>query len=92
MTSKPPAHGAFLTTEEVLEYPQVNLRTVYRLIKSNGIPPFASDDSGDSRSRTSTTGSKAAKREPPVVMADDGSCLVDDDEGNSRPVDEDAGA
>ena len=37
MTSKPPAHDAFLTTEEVLEYLQVNLRTVYRLIKSNSI-------------------------------------------------------
>ncbi len=38
MTSKPPAHEGFLTTEEVLEYLQVNLRTVYRLIKSNAIP------------------------------------------------------
>jgi len=38
LTSKPPAHEGFLTTEEVLEYLQVNLRTVYRLIKSNAIP------------------------------------------------------
>ena len=38
MTAKPPAHEAFLTTEEVLEYLQVNLRTVYRLIKSQSIP------------------------------------------------------
>jgi excisionase family DNA binding protein len=38
VTAKPPAHEAFLTTEEVLEYLQVNLRTVYRLIKSNAIP------------------------------------------------------
>lgn len=38
MTPKPPAHEAFLTTEEVLEYLQVNLRTVYRLIKSKSIP------------------------------------------------------
>src|SRR6266511_871842 len=29
---------SFLTTEEVLEYLQVNLRTVYRLIKANKIP------------------------------------------------------
>ena len=29
---------AFLTTEEVLEYLQVNLRTVYRLIKAGKIP------------------------------------------------------
>src|SRR5260370_21780613 len=28
----------FLTTEEVLEHPQVNLRTVYRLIKAGKIP------------------------------------------------------
>jgi excisionase family DNA binding protein len=28
----------FLTTEEVLEYLQVNLRTIYRLIKANKIP------------------------------------------------------
>jgi excisionase family DNA binding protein len=38
LTQKPPAHDAFLTTEEVLEYLQVNLRTVYRLIKSKSIP------------------------------------------------------
>ena len=38
MTSKPPAPEACLTTEEVLEYLQVNLRTVYRLIKSKSIP------------------------------------------------------
>lgn len=29
---------AFLTTEEVLEYLQVNLRTIYRLIKAGRIP------------------------------------------------------
>jgi excisionase family DNA binding protein len=38
LTPKPPAPEAFLTTEEVLEYLQVNLRTVYRLIKSKSIP------------------------------------------------------
>ena len=38
MPLKPPAPEAFLTTEEVLEYLQVNLRTVYRLIKSKSIP------------------------------------------------------
>jgi excisionase family DNA binding protein len=38
VTSKLPAHDAFLTTEEVLEYLQVNLRTVYRLIKTKSIP------------------------------------------------------
>ena len=34
MNATPPAPDAFLTTEEVLEYLQVNLRTVYRSIKS----------------------------------------------------------
>jgi excisionase family DNA binding protein len=29
---------SFLTTEEVLEYLQINLRTVYRLIKAGKIP------------------------------------------------------
>jgi excisionase family DNA binding protein len=38
VTAKPPGHEAFLTTEEVLEYLQVNLRTVYRLIKNKSIP------------------------------------------------------
>jgi excisionase family DNA binding protein len=33
-----PADKVFLTTEEVLEYLQINLRTVYRLIKAGKIP------------------------------------------------------
>jgi excisionase family DNA binding protein len=33
-----PTDEVFLTTEEVLEYLQVNLRTVYRLIKAGKIP------------------------------------------------------
>ena len=33
-----PGDEGFLTTEEVLEYLQVNLRTVYRLIKAGKIP------------------------------------------------------
>ena len=33
-----PTDEVFLTTEEVLEYLQVNLRTVYRLIKARKIP------------------------------------------------------
>ena len=32
------AEEGFLTTEEVLEYLQVNLRTIYRLIKAGKIP------------------------------------------------------
>ncbi len=33
-----PTNEVFLTTEEVLEYLQINLRTVYRLIKAGKIP------------------------------------------------------
>ena len=35
---RPHGDEAFLTTEEVLDYLQVNLRTVYRLIKAGKIP------------------------------------------------------
>ena len=38
MASNFPTNEVFLTTEEVLEYLQVNLRTVYRLIKAGKIP------------------------------------------------------
>jgi excisionase family DNA binding protein len=38
MTLHLPTDEVFLTTEEVLEYLQVNLRTVYRLIKAGKIP------------------------------------------------------
>ena len=38
MDATRPANEVFLTTEEVLEHLQVNLRTVYRLIKAGKIP------------------------------------------------------
>jgi excisionase family DNA binding protein len=38
LTRNLPTDEVFLTTEEVLEYLQVNLRTVYRLIKAGKIP------------------------------------------------------
>ncbi len=38
MPTPPPEHEAFLTTEEVLAYLQVNLRTVYRLIDAGKLP------------------------------------------------------
>jgi excisionase family DNA binding protein len=38
LTLNLPTDEVFLTTEEVLEYLQVNLRTVYRLIKAGRIP------------------------------------------------------
>ena len=40
MTPNRTTDDVFLTTEEVLEYLQVNLRTVYRLIKAGKIPAF----------------------------------------------------
>lgn len=33
-----PAEGAFLTTEEVLTYLNVNVRTIYRLARTGAIP------------------------------------------------------
>ena len=38
MKTKLADHDQFMTTEEVLEYLQVNLRTVYRLIRRRNIP------------------------------------------------------
>ena len=38
MTQSRPTENVFLTTEEVLEYLHVNLRTIYRLIKAGKIP------------------------------------------------------
>ena len=38
MSPNLPSNDVFLTTEEVLEYLQVNLRTVYRLIKAGQLP------------------------------------------------------
>jgi excisionase family DNA binding protein len=40
VTSNRTPDDVFLTTEEVLEYLHVNLRTVYRLIKAGKIPAF----------------------------------------------------
>ena len=82
MTSKPPAHEGFLTTEEVMEYLQVNLRTVYRLIKSNAIPAvrvgrqwrFKKHDI-DAWLEGRRAGSTAPRRGRQRLL------LVDDDEG-----------
>ena len=38
VTTPKPEHEAFLTTDEVLAYLQVNLRTVYRLIDAGNLP------------------------------------------------------
>ena len=63
----------FLTTEEVLDYLQVNLRTVYRLIKAGKIPAVRVGRQWRFRSATSTPGSRASgrgkRRERPLAPA-----------------------
>jgi excisionase family DNA binding protein len=56
----------FLTTEEVIDYLQVNLRTVYRLIKAGKIPAVRVNRSGASGRAISTPGSRRAARRPAV--------------------------
>src|SRR5215468_2419564 len=85
----------FLTTEEVLEYLQVNLRTVYRLIKAGRIPAVRVGRQWRFRKRDidawldtqrprrlttpSPTPTKAVPSERPRV-------LVTDDEASSRDL------
>ena len=60
-----PQRRGFLTTEEVLEYLQVNLRTVYRLIKAGKIPAVRVGRQWRFRKRTSTPGwTPSAPRRP----------------------------
>lgn len=73
----------FLTTDEVLDYLHVNLRTIYRLIKAGRIPAvrvgrqwrFRKRDidawlSGKRRVRRATPGSQASLR-PKILVVDD---------------------
>jgi excisionase family DNA binding protein len=91
-----PTDEVFLTTEEVLEYLQVNLRTVYRLIKAGKIPAvrvgrqwrFRKRDIDawldSQRSRSGSDAMAAA----PVPAARDGRhrVLVVDDEASIRDL------
>jgi excisionase family DNA binding protein len=71
----------FLTTEEVLDYLQVNLRTVYRLIKAKKIPAvrvgrqwrFRKKDIDEwlSRGRPGDKTSAASAERPRVLVVDD---------------------
>ena len=83
MTPKPPAHEAFLTTEEVLEYLQVNLRTVYRLIKSNSIPAVRVGRQWRFKKHDidAWLEGKGRAGQPPRPRARRRLLLVDDDEG-----------
>jgi excisionase family DNA binding protein len=92
---------AFLTTEEVLEYLQVNLRTVYRLIKAGKIPAVRvgrqwrfrkSDidawlDSQRPRGhRLPPPATKPSSTPPPAPIAGRPRILVADDEASIREL------
>src|SRR5213082_1078646 len=88
----------FLTTEEVLEYLQVNLRTVYRLIKAGKIPAvrvgrqwrFRRRDIDawleTQRPRGPRAGSQASTRQPAPVTGGRPRVLVVDDEATIRDL------
>lgn len=90
----------FLTTEEVLEYLQVNLRTVYRLIKAGKIPAVrvgrqwrfrkrdidAWLDSQRPRSARAAAPASASSSSPPREAADRPRILVVDDESSIRDL------
>jgi excisionase family DNA binding protein len=91
-----PNDEIFLTTEEVLEYLQVNLRTVYRLIKAGKIPAvrvgrqwrFRKRDIDawldSQRPRGERAG--AATTERPTRVSDRPRVLVVDDEASIREL------
>ena len=88
----------FLTTEEVLEYLQVNLRTVYRLIKAGKIPAvrvgrqwrFRKRDIDawldSQRMRGGARNIPAAAAAPPRQAAERPRILVVDDESSIRDL------
>ena len=89
---------SFLTTEEVLEYLQVNLRTVYRLIKAGKIPAvrvgrqwrFRKRDIDawleTQRPRGSRTAQAPAARQSPSSTGTRPRVLVVDDEATIRDL------
>jgi excisionase family DNA binding protein len=89
---------SFLTTEEVLEYLQVNLRTVYRLIKAGKIPAvrvgrqwrFRKRDIDawleSQRPRGGTRAAAAAPSRSPVAPGGRPRVLVVDDESTIRDL------
>jgi excisionase family DNA binding protein len=89
------ADEGFLTTEEVLEYLQVNLRTVYRLIKAGKIPAVRvgrqwrfrkRDIDAWLESQRPRQGRSAAVRTAPVPVAGRPRVLVVDDEAAIRDL------
>lgn len=87
-----PTDEVFLTTEEVLEYLQVNLRTVYRLIKAGKIPAVRVGRQWRFRKRdidawldgqrsagggTAPAAVPAAPRRPRILVVDDEASIRD---------------
>jgi excisionase family DNA binding protein len=93
-----PSDEVFLTTEEVLEYLQVNLRTVYRLIKAGKIPAvrvgrqwrFRKRDIDSwldsQRTQTSSVGNTAPLMAGPAPKDGRYRVLVVDDEASIRDL------
>jgi excisionase family DNA binding protein len=87
-----PTDEVFLTTEEVLEYLQVNLRTVYRLIKAGKIPAVRVGRQWRFRKRDIDAwldGQRAAGGQPPAAVAAHPHrprVLVVDDEASIRDL------
>lgn len=85
-----PTDETFLTTEEVLEYLSVNLRTVYRLIKAGSIPAVRVGRQWRFRKRDLDTwleSQRLAEPKPPtlaVVKSRSRILLVDDEESIRR--------
>jgi excisionase family DNA binding protein len=91
-----PTDEVFLTTEEVLEYLQVNLRTVYRLIKAGKIPAVRVGrqwrfrkrdiDAWLDSQRTQSGGNAAAAATAPAARQGRARVLVVDDEASIRDL------
>jgi excisionase family DNA binding protein len=92
-----PSDEVFLTTEEVLEYLQVNLRTVYRLIKAGKIPAvrvgrqwrFRKRDIDawlDAQRPRSERGAPSAAADRPARGVERPRVLVVDDEASIREL------
>ena len=90
-----PTDEVFLTTEEVLEYLQVNLRTVYRLIKAGKIPAVRVGRQWRFRKRDidawldsqrTQSGGGAATAAAPAARQGRARVLVVDDEASIRDL------
>jgi excisionase family DNA binding protein len=91
-----PTDEVFLTTEEVLEYLQVNLRTVYRLIKAGKIPAVRVGrqwrfrkrdiDAWLDSQRTQSGGAAATAPVTPATRQGRARVLVVDDEASIRDL------